>query len=132
MTTVKIYDIVTISDNGRALNRVKVINMVYIDLRRIKNDKVRRHIIINAAYGASEYDYIRLDDYMYIMSARAICKIYSKINENSNIRHLEYLITDVESTGTSHLFVRIIGGVPYSLNYINVLVVMSDLLLDGE
>lgn len=121
---------VTISDKGRALNRVKVINMVYIDLRKIKNDKVRRHIIINAAYGASEYDYIRLDDYMYIMSARAIRKIYSKINENSNIRHLEYLITDIESVGTSHLFIRIIGGVPYSLNYINVLVEMSNLLLD--
>lgn len=104
--------------------------MVYIDLRTIKEDKVKRHIIINAAYGASDYDYIRLDDYMYIMSARAIRKIYNKINENSNIKHREYLINDIEAVGTSHLFVRIIGGVPYSLNYINALVEMSDLLLE--
>ena len=104
--------------------------MNYIDLRTIKEDKVKRHIIINAAYGASEYDYIKLDDYMYIMSDRAIRKIYNKIIETGTVNNPTYLVSDVESVGASHLFVRIIGGVPYTFNYIDVLVELSNLILD--
>ena len=134
MTGVKKCDIVSISDKGRALNRVKVIIMNYIDLRTVEEHKIKTQIIVNTAYGCQDYDYIRISDTMYLLSKRAIIRIYRKLcRKIENVSGKLFLMKDINDTPGEHLVVDIIRGRIWTFNYQNMIVeIAASKLLNSE
>ena len=75
MTVVKKCDKITISDKGRALNRVKVIAMRYVDLSNVTNIKEQSDVMTRTVYGLSGYDIIKIRSGVYCMTVKAIRRI---------------------------------------------------------
>lgn len=105
--------------------------MNYVDLRSIKEPKIRTQIIINTAYGCQDYDYVRLDDRTYIMSKSAIYRMHRGLRR-TGIKSRTYIMKDICSVDNTYLIVEIINGALFTMNYSNLIVEIARKLTDKE
>lgn len=92
MTAGKKCDIVSISDKGRALNRVKVITMRYIDLNGVSSIKEQSDVMTRTLCGLSGYDIVKIRSSVYCMTVKAIRRLARNVIHANRAMKTPYTI----------------------------------------